>query len=134
MTSGVLSFILLSIESIGFDITSCIFSVKSLISLLNCPQILARSSSEGLQGLLSIIESALTSSSPTTNTNQPSSTTCQCLATLLDSLGNACQDRTFQKTILQSRKSLLFGLSNCLSYHVPLLSDARFVRLFQLVL
>ncbi|CAH8646584.1 unnamed protein product [Schistosoma mattheei] len=86
--------------------------------------ILARSSSEGLQGLLSIIESALTSSSPTTNTNQPSPTTCQCLATLLDSLGNACQDRTFQKTILQSRKSLLFGLSNCLSYHVPLLSDA----------
>ncbi|CAH8663333.1 unnamed protein product [Schistosoma guineensis] len=86
--------------------------------------ILARSSSEGLQGLLSIIESALTSSSPTTNTNQPSSTTCQCLATLLDSLGNACQDRTFQKTILQSRKALLFGLSNCLSYHVPLLSDA----------
>ncbi|CAH8680465.1 unnamed protein product [Schistosoma rodhaini] len=91
--------------------------------------ILARSSSDGLQGLLSVIESALTSSSPTTNTNQPSSTTCQCLATLLDSLGNACQDRTFQKTILQSRKALLFGLSNCLSYHVPLLSDASHARL-----
>ncbi|CAH8596747.1 unnamed protein product [Schistosoma turkestanicum] len=89
--------------------------------------ILARSSTEGLHGLLLIIESALNSSSPTaannTNHTQPSSTTCQCLATLLDSLSNACQDRTFQKTVLQSRKALLFGLSNCLSYHVPLLSD-----------
>ncbi|CAH8667968.1 unnamed protein product [Heterobilharzia americana] len=84
--------------------------------------ILARSSTDGLQGLLLIIESALASSSPTT-TNQPSSTTCHCLATLLDSLGNACQDTAFQKNILQSRKALLFGLADCLPRHTPLLND-----------
>ncbi|KAK4474982.1 hypothetical protein MN116_002084 [Schistosoma mekongi] len=92
--------------------------------------ILVRSSAEGLQGLLLIIESALSSSSSSaTTTCQPSSTTCHCLATLLDSLGNACQDRTFQKTVLQSRKALLYGLADCLSHHVPLLNDTSHARL-----
>nr|CAH8874550.1 unnamed protein product [Trichobilharzia regenti] len=90
--------------------------------------ILARSSTDGLQGLLLIIESALASSSPTTP-NQSSSTTCHCLATLLDSLGNACQDATFQKAVLQSRQTLLFGLADCLSRHTPLLNDPNHAHL-----
>ena len=95
-------------------------------SCLSAFQILARSSPEGLEGLLSVIESALLASSPSASSRLTATTT-YCLASLLDSLSSSCHDFNLQRNILQTRKPLITALIECMLRHTPLLHDPRFV-------